>query len=170
MSKILNIKSTSSVKNYIEFLESVYLLFELFKYDYSLKKQYVSNKKVYAIDNGLRNVVAFKHSADSGRLLENLVFIELLRRGKTVYYHKLKYECDFILEENGKINAAIQVCMSLNAENKARETGALIETAALYNLHEASLISYDQEENMRLDGLLIRIVPAWKWLLGILGV
>ncbi|MCX6308922.1 MAG: ATP-binding protein, partial [Bacteroidia bacterium] len=81
ISRLLGIKSDTSTKNYLSYMEEAFLLFQTPKYDYSLKKQYVSNKKIYCIDNGLSNRVAFRFSQDSGRLLENLVFIELLRRG-----------------------------------------------------------------------------------------
>lgn len=70
----LGFKNVMSVKNYISFMQDSYLLFELYKYDHSLKKQYVSNKKNYIIDNGMRNTVPFSTSEDIGRLLENIVF------------------------------------------------------------------------------------------------
>lgn len=86
----LGFKSATTVKNYIDFIQESYLVFELFKYDYSLKKQYVSNKKVYVIDNGLRNAVAFSNSPDTGKMLENTVFLELKRRKEEIFYHKEK--------------------------------------------------------------------------------
>jgi uncharacterized protein len=165
IAKTIQIKSTSSVKNYVEFLESVYLLFEIFKYDYSLKKQYVSNKKIYTIDMGLRNVVSFKHSSDLGRLLENLVFLELKRRQKTIFFHKEKHECDFIIEEKGKIIEVIQVCLSLNEENQTREFAGLIEAAHLFNLNNAKIINYNRDEILKVESTEIHIIPVWKWLL-----
>lgn len=167
IAKMLQIKSTSTVKNYTGFLESVYLLFELYKYDYSLKKQYVNNKKIYSVDNGLRNQIAFKHSGDQGRLLENLIFIELKRRRKNVYYFREKYECDFILEQQGKITDVIQVCFQLTMENETREMNGLVEAARIFNLKEGLLITYDTEKTIDFEGIKIQIVPAWKWLLSI---
>jgi predicted AAA+ superfamily ATPase len=167
IAKMLQIKSTSTVKNYTGFLESVYLLFELYKYDYSLKKQYVNNKKIFAVDNGLRNQVAFKHSSDQGRLLENLIFIELKRRRKNVYYFREKYECDYILEQNGKITDIIQVCFQLTMENETREMNGLLEAALIFNLKAGLLITYDTEKNIDFEGIKIQIMPAWKWLLSI---
>src|SRR3989338_6753056 len=75
-----------------------YLFFTIYKYDYSLKKQFISDKKIYAIDNGLRNAVSFAVSDDRGRLLENMIFLELKRRGYEVYFFKGKGECDFVLK------------------------------------------------------------------------
>lgn len=167
IAKMLQIKSTSTVKNYTGFLESVYLLFELYKYDYSLKKQYVNNKKIFSVDNGLRNQIAFKHSSDQGRLLENLIFIELKRRGKSVYYFREKYECDFILEQKGKISDVIQVCFQLTIENETREMNGLLEAARIFNLKTGLLITYDTEKTIDFEGIQIQIVPAWKWLLSV---
>jgi uncharacterized protein len=165
IAKIVQIKSTSTVKNYTLFLEAVYLLFELYKYDYSLKKQYVSNKKIFSIDNGLRNQLAFKHSADSGRLLENLIYIELRRRRKNVFYFREKNECDFILEQNGSITDIIQVCLHLNAGNESRELMGLVEVAQIFNLKKGLLITYDLEKTIDFKNIEIQIIPAWKWLL-----
>lgn len=165
IAKMVQIKSTTTVKNYTMFLEAVFLLFEVYKYDYSLRKQYVSNKKIFSIDNGLRNQVAFKHTADKGRLLENLIFIELKRRRKNVFYFREKNECDFILEQNGSVTAIIQVCSQLNSENESRELMGLAEAAQIFNLKDGTLITYDLEKTMEFKNIKIQIIPAWKWLL-----
>jgi len=165
IAKMVQIKSTTTVKNYTMFLEAVYLLFELYKYDYSLKKQYVSNKKIYSIDNGLRNQVAFKHSADKGRLLENLIYIELKRRRYNVFYFREKNECDFILEQNGSITNIIQVCSELTRENESRELMGLVEAAQIFNLKKGLLITYDLEKTIDFKNIEIQMIPAWKWLL-----
>lgn len=165
IAKMVQVRSTTTVKNYTFFLESVFLLFEVYKYDYSLKKQFVSNKKIFAIDNGLRNQVAFKHSSDKGRLLENLIFIELKRRRKNVFYYKEKNECDFVLEQNNIITEIIQVCFQLNSENESREFKGLVEAAQIFNLRKGLIITYDQEINVVINNVEIQVFPAWKWLL-----
>jgi len=165
IAKMVQIKSTTTVKNYTMFLEAVYLLFELYKYDYSLKKQYVSNKKIYSIDNGLRNQVAFKHSADKGRLFENLIYIELKRRRNNVFYFREKNECDFILEQNGSITDIIQVCSELTRENESRELMGLVEAAQIFKLKKGLLITYDLEKTIDFKNIEIQMIPAWKWLL-----
>lgn len=77
--RLLGIKSDTSTENYILCMEASFFIFQVPKHDYSFKKQYVSNKKIYCIDNGLSTRVAFLFSQDDGRLLENMVFIELHR-------------------------------------------------------------------------------------------
>lgn len=159
------IKSATSVKNYIYYLETVYLTFELYKYDFSLKKQYVSNKKIYAIDSGLRNTISFLFSDDKGRLLENIVYIELLRHGKTVYFFKDKNECDFIIEERGVITEAIQVCWDLSPENLIRETNGLTDAMEKFNLKIGKIITYNTEDTHQENEKTIEIISIWKWLL-----
>ncbi len=162
----LGIKSVVSVRDYVGFLEEAYLIFEIFRYDFSLKKQYVNEKKLYCIDTGLRNAVAFRFSEDRGRILENLVFIELLRQGKTVYFFKNPRECDFIMEERGKIIAAIQVCFDLSRENRDREISGLTGAMTMHDLAEGIILTYHQEETIRLDTGVIHVLPVWKWLIG----
>lgn len=77
--RLLGIKSDTSTENCISYMEASFLIFQVPKHDYSFKKQYVSNKKIYCIDNGLSTRVASLFSQDGGRLLGNMVFIELHR-------------------------------------------------------------------------------------------
>ncbi|MDD5013094.1 MAG: ATP-binding protein, partial [Candidatus Pacebacteria bacterium] len=165
IAKTLGIKSSISVRDYIGFLQESYLVFELFKYDYSLKKQYISDKKIYIIDNGMRNTVAFSFSEDKGRLLENLVFIELKRRGEEVYFSKGKKECDFLIKDRTRITNAIQICYSLDKENEKREVEGLIEAINQNNLKSGLILTYGEEKEITFDNINIKIMPVWKWLL-----
>jgi predicted AAA+ superfamily ATPase len=173
------------VKNYIDYLESTYLIFQLEKYDYSLKKQIISPKKIYAIDTAFIDIVSFKFSEDLGRLLENIVFIELKRRGNELYYHKNKKECDFVIKEGLEIIEAIQVTRSLSdPETRKREIEGLLDAMRSYNLKEGLILTEDEEEmiEIRDEGVenrekilnqkktqeIIRkiyVKPIWKWLL-----
>ncbi|MDZ7777252.1 MAG: ATP-binding protein [Bacteroidales bacterium] len=108
--KTFNLGATSTVIDYISFLEDSYLIFIVPKFDYSLKKQTYYPKKVYAIDNGLANANSLSFSSDKGRLLENLVFINLRRRYKEIFYFNRNYECDFVVREKNQIIKVIQVC------------------------------------------------------------
>ncbi len=162
----LGFKSTVSVRDYVGFLEEAYLIFEIFRYDPSLKKQYVNEKKLYCIDTGMRNAVAFRFSGDRGRLLENLVLVELLRRNTNVFFHKNPKECDFITEEKGKITGAIQVCFELTMENRDREIGGLVSAMSTHGLATGTILTYNQDEIITVGGAEIRVLPAWRWLIG----
>lgn len=166
--KMVGVKSVTSVKNYIDFFEEAYLFFSLFKFDYSIKKQIINDRKVYAVDTGIANAVAFRFSENIGRNLENLVFIELKRREQDIFYHKDKWECDFLIRKGLKVNEAIQVSLSL-AEPKTfeRELVGLLEVMEKFDLKNGLIITENQEEEKRIKGKRIKIVPAWKWLLGL---
>jgi predicted AAA+ superfamily ATPase len=165
ISQILNIKSISTVKNYLDNMEDAYLIFTLQKFDFSLKKQYTSNKKMYVIDNGLRNNVAFCFSDDKGRLLENIVFLELKRRGGNLFFHKDKKECDFLVQIGTRITQAIQVCFELNEENKEREFEGLLEALNYYNLSQGVIVTQNQKEEHEVAGKQIHVAPAYQFLL-----
>jgi hypothetical protein len=166
LKKTLGFKSPMSVRSYIGFVEESYLLFECFRYDRSLKKQFANPKKIYVIDTGMRNAVAFRFSEDSGRLLENLVFIELKRRTTDVYYLRGKRECDFVIRDSGVITSAIQVCYELNGTNREREIGGLVEAMTDLGLEEGRILTYSQDETIPVDnGRTIMVMPVWRWLL-----
>ena len=82
------------------------------KFSFSLKEQILNPKKVYCIDSGLRNIVSFKFSEDLGRIVENIVFLELFRREKEVYYWRDRTgrEVDFVIKERLKVSELVQVC------------------------------------------------------------
>ena len=158
-------KSPVSVRKHVGFMTEAYLVFELMKYDYSLKKQFISDKKIFVIDNGLRNEIAFSVSEDKGRLLENLVFIELKRRGHEIYYFKNKKECDFLIKEKNKITAAIQVTTYLGDENQEREINGLSEALEASHLKKGLILTINQEKTIKQNGIIIEIKPLWKWLI-----
>ncbi|MEA3444275.1 MAG: ATP-binding protein [Bacteroidota bacterium] len=167
LKNILNIKSTNTVSNYVSFLQESYLVFELFKFNFSLKKQYTSNKKFYVIDTGIRNLIAFKFSDDLGKLLENIVFIELKRRQKDVFFYKTRNnkEVDFIYRETDFYHL-FQVSYSLDGNNtRNREVKSLIEADAEIPNCKHSILTYNDEETIVLDDIRIQVVPIWKWLL-----
>ena len=106
LKKILGLNSTTTVKNHIEFLEESYLNFTIPKFDYSLKKQIINDKKIFSIDTGLVRAVSFAFSENYGQLLENIVFLELKRRGKEIYYYLNKQECDFVDRKSTRLNSS----------------------------------------------------------------
>jgi predicted AAA+ superfamily ATPase len=165
LKKALGFKSVVSVRDYVGFLEEAFLVFEIFKYDYSLKKHYVNDKKIYVIDNGMRNAVAFQFSDDRGRLLENCVFIELLRRNAPVYFFKNTGECDFVTEDHGKVTAALQVCYELSQKNRDRELDGLTSAMLTLGIKNGIILTYHQEETIVHNGFSLHVLPVWQWLL-----
>lgn len=164
---LLGLGSSNTVKSYISYLENSYLIFTLDKFDYSLKKQIMNPKKIYVADSAFIENVSFKFSKDIGKLLENIVFLQLKRQDLEIYYHSEKKECDFIVKEKEKITMAIQVSLSLeNQETRKREIDGLIDAMKTYKLKEGLILTLDEESEMNIDGFNIKVLPVWKWLLG----
>lgn len=166
LSKVIGVKNPTTAKNYLEFAENTYLLFSVSKLDYSVKAQLRNPKKVYAIDNGIISRLGFHFSGEKGRLLENLVYIELRRRGKEVYYHQSgNTECDFVVRDGFRVTDAIQVCYSFDVfGTREREIRGLAEAMETYQLEEGYVITAFHEEEIEQDGRRIHILPAWKWM------
>ncbi len=162
---LIKVGSGNTVSQFIDHFEQAYLLFSLRKFDFSLKKQLVNPKKIYCIDNAIIGRNAFSFSENKGRLLENTVFIEMKRRGKQVYYHKKKSECDFLIQEGLKITTALQVCYHLDYQNKDREINGLIEALNEYKLDEGLILTYNQEDLLIVNNKTVVIKPVWNWLL-----
>jgi hypothetical protein len=156
--------SKNTLFTYISCIEDVNFVFLVPKYG-KLKEQFANPKKVYVIDTGLINAIAFKVSRDIGRLCENAVFIELKRRDKEVYYWKNKYECDFLVKEGEKIKEVIQVCYEITEENKEREVNGIVEAMEEFKLKEGLVITGDFEGEEVIKDKKIVYKPLWKWLL-----
>ncbi|MBI3623576.1 ATP-binding protein [Candidatus Pacearchaeota archaeon] len=165
LKKMFNLGSTNSAISFVSYLEDSYLLFSVPKFDYSLKKQIVNPKKIYSIDNGLSNINSASFSQDKGKMLENMVFINLKREFKDIFYFQERGECDFVIKDGTKIMKAIQVCYNLNEDNKDREINGLAEALKKFGLQEGLILTYDQEDKFELGGKIIKVIPVWKWIL-----
>lgn len=168
--KMLGLSSATTVSEYCGYLQDVFLCYFINRYDYSLKKQIQYAKKVYFIDQALAINVGFRISKDEGRLLENIVFLELKRRGYEIYFHKDKKECDFVLRKGSQVVSVIQVCVDMeNPDTENREIAGLVEAMASYQLKTGLIITRDtsvQKEQV-VDNKIydITVVPIWSWLL-----
>lgn len=162
----LTLSNVNTIKDYIDYLQQAYLIFECYKFDFSLKKQIVYNKKIYCIDNGLQKSISFNFSNNYGQLLENLIYTELRRRTIEVYFYKTaqNYEVDFILHD--KVIQLYQVCYIVeNEKTFEREKRALTEAMKELNVQLSTIITYNNEAFIKTDSGNIIIIPAWKWLL-----
>jgi len=165
LQEISGVKSTSSIKNYLEYYQQSYLFFYLKKFDFSVKKQIMNPKKIYTIDPAIVHRLGFNFSQNKGRVLENIVYLELLRRGKDVFFYSGKNECDFVIKEGIKVSAAIQVSWILNNVNFKREINGLKEAMNTYDLKQGLLITAGSDEINQISDDSIQIIPIWKWLL-----
>lgn len=172
MQRMIGVKSQNTVKNYLEALNNVYLFFSVDMFDYSLKRQIYNPSKIYSIDVALSNSISFKFSRNIGHSYENIVFLELLRRNRELYYWRSGRgaEVDFVIKKGLEIVEAIQVCFSLADEKtRKREFQALKEAKDELRVGLLTVITEDEEATVAIDSAdgdaEINIIPLWKWLL-----
>lgn len=152
--------SYDTIKDYISYFLEASLFFILDHFSYSIKEQKTLPSKIYCIDNGLRNAASFKFSQDYGKLAENMLLVELKRRGKDVYYWKNKGEIDFIIKNLDASLSALNITYTDDVDK--RETDALIEFKKKFKrAKELILITKNIEKSE--NG--IKFIPLWKWLL-----
>ena len=163
--KMLDIKSVQSVIDYVCFFENAYLIFSVPRFSYSFKQQQINPKKAYSIDNGFSSSNSASFSKDAGKMLENLVFLALRRKYKDIFYFQEKKECDFVIKEKEKITKVIQVCYNLNEDTKDREINGMLEALKEFKLDKGLMLTYDQDDEFKIEGKTIKVLPVWKWLL-----
>ena len=148
LKEYFNTGSTNTIISYISFLEDSFVLFTVPRFDYSLKKQIINPKKIYAIDTGLIRANTTSFTLDDGRIIENAVFLHLRKKYKEIFYYKGNRECDFLIKEGTKITHAVQVCNILTEENKQREIEGLQEAMQKFNLKKGTIITMDQKDKI----------------------
>jgi predicted AAA+ superfamily ATPase len=170
LKKTLAVGSMNTIKSYSDFLENSFLVFLISKFSYSLKQQFIANKKVYCIDNGLAESIAFQFSKNRGKFLENLVFLELRRKFPEIYYYKTSnnLEVDFLVKSGRKDVALIQVSDNLdNEKTRQREINSLSRTMTELKLKKGLILTEDTDEEVKTNGKVILVQSIYKWLLEI---
>jgi len=138
------------------------LIFEIRKFSESSYKRLRNPAKIYLADTGICKKVT---SADLGRVLENVVFWGLRKKGEEIFYFDENRECDFIVKDNQGKLFPYQVTLELKEENKEREIAGLIEACKRLDIKEGIIFTYDEEGSAVVEGINIQILPVWKWLL-----
>ncbi len=168
LKNMLQLGSVNTVKSYAEYLENSFLLLTANAFSFSLKKQFITQRKSYCIDNGIMNAVSFRFSKNKGRFLENMIFVELRRKHDEVYYYKTSKgrEVDFLVRQDKKNIYLIQATVSLADETvRDREISALTEAMEELNVKKALILTSDDEDTIRIKGKTIAVKPVYKWLI-----
>lgn len=167
LGKVVGIQHPDTIKNYLEYIQQTYLIFQLFRYDPSVKKQMMSPKKIYFVDNAIIKRIGFNATENNGVFLENLVFIELKRRGWDVYYYADKKECDFIVRKGLHISDAYQVTLKMDSpQTREREIAGVREAMQAYSLSKGYILTFEGKETINFDdGTIVEVVPVWEWIL-----
>lgn len=166
----LGISSVNTTRRYMDYLHEPYLFYYLSRYNNKLKLMQKAPRKVYVVDNGFVQAKAFSLSENLGLLLENQVFVELIRRGydteKTIFYYRSRNdkEVDFVLREENHVKALIQVCYDMSNEKTVkREVGSLIECAGELHCDNLFIVTASEENLIQKDGKTIRVIPISKF-------
>lgn len=164
--------SVPTLEKYFSIMKDAFLFFDLRIFSYKVRDQLQYPRKIYAIDSGFANFSGFKFSEDAGRLMENLVAVELRRRVAPegeIYYWKdhQQREVDFVLKKGLAVKQLIQVTYSSDrAEIEKREINGLIKASKELKCNDLLVITWDYEEEEEINGKKVRFLPLWKWLLG----
>ena len=158
-------------RGYTSYLEDAYLIFQLRRFDWSVKKQLVNPRKFYSIDTGLSNRVSFQTGARKGQNLENIIFLELLRRKCDLYYYKTRNdrEVDFLVKEGKEVTELIQVSYSIEDEKtRKREVMAMktaVDELSISGPIRCTLLTMDKSGQIDRNGLQVDVRNVIDWLL-----
>ena len=169
---VLNFKSVHTADKYTAYLEEAYLIFSLLRYSPKSTQRIKSPKKVYIVDNGFITAKAIQYSPDKGKLMENLVFTEFVKKGikpnSELFYYKTRNdrEIDFVIKKGTEVTELVQVCYeAVNSEVEQRETKALLEAAQELKAKKMTILTWDEAREIVKDGTTIHLKPLWEWLL-----
>jgi hypothetical protein len=167
LAKAINLND-KTVKDYMAFFADAYLLLSADVYDCSVKQRIRSPRKVYTIDTGMAAVGSLSYSKNTGRLMENLVFLDLLRRGFDITYYRTKnnLEVDFLCRRERMMAALVQTCLDMRDEQtRKREIRALEKAMEETGLQESVIVTLEEEGEQNVSSGRITVVPAHKYLL-----
>lgn len=172
LKNVLGFASVSTVEKYIGYLEESYLFFVLNRFSFKVKEQIKAPRKIYLVDNGFIAAKAFQFSPDTGRLMENLAFVEFIRRGHVpnldLFYYKTRNgrEVDFVVRRENRIEDLVQVShASADQKTREREIKALREASEELDCRNLTIITWDKEGEEKVKDKVIRFLPMWEWLL-----
>lgn len=173
IAKELSMTSVTTTRKFMDYLHEPYLFYYLPRFNNKLKLMKKAASKVYVIDNGFVAAKAFNLSENLGRLLENEVFVELLRQGYQVetslFYYRSRNnrEVDFVTRQGTHINQLIQVCYDMTSpKTEKREVNSLIECAGELKCNNLLIITNNEEREIHTDGYNIKVIPFIKYGLG----
>lgn len=162
----LGLSSVNTTQKFMDYLHEPYLFYYLPRYNNKLKLMKKAPRKVYVVDNGFVAAKAFSLSDNLGRLLENQVFIELIRRGydtdKTMFYYRSRNdkEVDFVLRKGTHIERLVQVCYDMSSpKTEKREVDSLIECAGELKCNNLTIVTSNEERMIEKNDMIIEVIP-----------
>ena len=170
LSEELGLSSVNTTKRFMDYLHEPYLFYYLSRYNNKLKLMKKAPRKVYVVDNGFVAAKAFAVSENLGRLLENQVFIDLIRQGydteKTMFYYRSRNdkEVDFVLRKGTHVERLVQVCYELSSpKTEKREVDSIVECAGELKCSNLTIVTKDDKRIIEKDGYTINVVPITQF-------
>lgn len=152
-----------TVEKYLEALTESYIVYQAKRYNIKGKQHLKTLEKYYVVDIGFRFMLFGSRQMDAGHILENIVYLELLRRGYDVYVGKVdEFEVDFVAQ-NSKGTTYIQVALSVRDEKTLERE--LRPLQAINDHYPKAILTMDEDPEVHYDG--IRRINARDWLLGL---
>jgi predicted AAA+ superfamily ATPase len=168
----LDFSSVNTVQKYLEYIEEAYLVFILNRFSFKVKEQIRAPKKMFVVDPGFILAKAFQVSPNIGRLMENLVLVELFKKGyklnENVFYYKTRNqkEVDNVLKQGPKVKTIMQISYQANdISTEKRELKAMIEASEELDCNDLILITWEKEGETKINGKTIKNIPLWEWLI-----
>ena len=160
--------SKDDLYNWADWAVESYLFVRYPKYSRSLVKENQSLRKYYVIDTGMRQAVLMPQSEDKGKLLENIVALELFRRrgaDRKMFYWQDGRECDFVVQREEHVEELIQVTWDIEDEDtRKREIDGIKEAAKGTNCNKLTIVTRERKETIEEDGFNIEVVGIEEWL------
>ncbi len=159
--------SKDTLHQYLEQANAIYLLQLAYKYDPSLVRRELGDKKAYIVDNGLINAFSWRAGQDKGKLLENLMAMELRKQGLELLFVKGAQECDFVVQQPTGELLPMQVCYELgDPTTRARKVAGLLAACRFCGVQQGVIVTRDEDAQWQEDdGVTIKVVAAWRYLL-----
>lgn len=161
---MVGIKTGKTTLEYLSYLEEAYFINRMPKFSWSLNAQYANPQKIYFIDTALSQAITVSFTENMGRMLENVVYWELRRRYRQLYYFsENNSECDFVVCEKNVPILLIQVCLELHRENESREVGGLCGAMRFFKMDKGILLTLNQTDKIRAEGGWIDVIPVHQF-------
>lgn len=161
---MFGIKAAATILDFFSYFRDAYLVDFVPQFSFSLKAQNRNPKKIYAMDLGLVSVISTSFSENSGRKLENLIYLHLRRTYTSIHYFNEKGECDFVVSQKEKVVLLVQVCYQITDENFKREHQGLMRAMQFFSMDYGVIITLNQRDTFEEKGRLIEVIPAFEYL------
>lgn len=172
LERSLGALSTATIQKYLAYSREAYLVQDLQPYFFKPRVRIKADRKIYAFDNGFITARSQPATSNDSRLLENLVFVELVRRGAKpnmgLFYYQTRSgnEVDFLVRQGARNVELIQVTQNMESlKTRDREIRSLAQAARELNVKRLTIITMEAEDRIRQADCEINVVPCWKWLL-----